>query len=451
MTVLDGKFVAPNWFNVAEYREELSLGKKVSFPTNLILRKPVNSPNYFAVWMPDIEDEYRDIKTKRRPFEVSTRTDDPRQASLFAISWVKEKQVKVIEKKTSVEDIKCTSLEYYWNIHFENKVASWEDTHSRTKLIRDEKNKWFSLTYGIEKEDWSKIKADEINGYQIEEYMKTLSKGIQSQQKTVLKSLFKLAEKDFTGHQFPSFPKIRGTQDKQVKHFELEDWNLLMNTIDELSSGAAKSELSYAEYMNLDFKYRRENQRNWVDLYDAMFVNYFWFLRAQDTERLRIEWFREDKNNKEYICTNNEPKSYRKIEDTISLNIGSFDFFKKLLKRRKNNSGWLTMPHITRESEGGPENKVGNDLNFLLKKAVEKCLPDFPIKECDFTTIRHTTFRHHLEADPSLGDQTRIVWFAKNGLTSPEMLYKTYLQYISRASDLRKSKDKIKPQYAFVR
>ena len=450
-TVLDGKFVAPNWLNVSEYREELKLGKKISFPTNLILRKPVNSPNYFAVWLPDIEDDYREVKTKRRPFEVSTRTNDPRQASLFAISWVKEKQVEVIKKKTTVEDIKGSSLEHYWEIHFANKIESWEGKKSRTKLIRDEKNKWFSTKYGIEKEDWSKIKANEINGYQIEKYMKTLSKGMQPQQKTVLLSLFKLAEKDFTGHHFPSFPRITGTQDKQVKHFELEEWNLLMDTVNDLSSGAARQELSYEEYMTLDFKYFRENQRNWVDLYDAMFVNYFWFLRSQDTQRLRIEWFREDKKNEEYICTNNEPKSGRKIEDTISFNAGSYDFFKKLLKRRKDKSGWLIMPHLLRESEGGQENKVRDDLNFLLKKAVKKCLPDFPMNECDFTTIRHTTFRHHLEADPTLGDQTRIIGFARNGLTSPEMLHKTYLQYISRASDLRKSKDKIEPQYAFVK
>ena len=46
---------------------------------------------------------------------------------------------------------------------------------------------------------------------------------------------------------------------------------------------------------------------------------------------------------------------------------GSYDFLKRLLNRRQPHKGWLIMPNTKRESEGGQENKVRDDLNFLLK------------------------------------------------------------------------------------
>ena len=92
------------------------------------------------------------------------------------------------------------------------------------------------------------------------------------------------------------------------------------------------------------------------------------------------------------------------------------------------------------------------DLNFLLKKAVEIALPKFPVKYADLTTIRHTSLRHHLEDDPSLGDRTKIVDFAKNAGTSPEMLQSTYLDYISREATLRESKSKMRSSsYSLVK
>ena len=56
------------------------------------------------------------------------------------------------------------------------------------------------------------------------------------------------------------------------------------------------------------------------------------------------------------------------------------------------------------------------------------------------TTIRHTSFRHHLEDDMTLGTYPKIIAFAKNGLTSPKMLQERYINYISRERTLRDSK-----------
>ena len=73
------------------------------------------------------------------------------------------------------------------------------------------------------------------------------------------------------------------------------------------------------------------------------------------------------------------------------------------------------MPLVKRESEGGAENKVSRDLNKISKVICGECLPDFPKSEVKITNVRHTTFRHHLEDDMTLGQYPRIVDFARNG------------------------------------
>jgi hypothetical protein len=266
---------------------------------------------------------------------------------------------------------------------------------------------------------------------------------MKSQQKTVLKKLFKLAEDDFIGHTFPTFPKISKRQKTQPKHFDYDDWETLMKTVNELSSGAGRSTLSFEQYKNLEVKQNRQNQRNWVDLFDALWVSYYWFLRSQDIHRLRIEWFKENAKEQEFTLINPEPKSDRTVVETYNIKPDGYIFFKRLLERR-GKKGWLIMPFTKRESEGGQENKVRDDLNFLLKKAVEKCLPHLDAKEYSFTNVRHTSFRHHLEDDMTLGQYPKINAFAENGLTSAKMLQETYINYISRTRTLRDSKKKMK-------
>ena len=43
-------------------------------------------------------------------------------------------------------------------------------------------------------------------------------------------------------------------------------------------------------------------------------INYYWFLRSQGCQRLKIEWFTENAKNKEFIFRNLEPKSGRRSE-----------------------------------------------------------------------------------------------------------------------------------------
>ena len=445
-----------NWkrLNIAENKKELRIDRKVSFPSNLYLERRTHTPILYASWLPPEEDDPRP-KTgkKRRAFQKSTGSDIPRQAALTSIYWVKEKQRELVDLlRKKEEETTEKSLADYWEIHLPDFIESKKNRNSFEKLVRDEKNKWNSPTYGLSKEEFAHKNVDLISRKDFETYFRNLSQGMQSQQKTLIKKLLILAESDFVGHQFPSFPVISKPQKRQVKHFDRKEWEALLGCINKLSGGIAREDITYEQYQNLEFsQFNRQNQRNWVDLFDAIWVEYFWFLRSQDMDKLKIEWFKDDCENYEYVLTNKDPKSGRKIVETRNIRPDAYSFFKRLLKRR-NGKGFLICPNIPRKIDGGAEAKTIQTLNFLLKKAVKIAVPKFPVNDADLTTIRHTSLRHHLEDDPSLGDRTRIVDFAKNALTSPEMLQKTYLDFISRESSLRESKSKMRSSnYSLVK
>ena len=67
LTGLDGNLNDKKWINISEFREELRLGKKVGFPVNLTIRKKPNSPYFYAVWMPELEDDFRKTAKKEDP------------------------------------------------------------------------------------------------------------------------------------------------------------------------------------------------------------------------------------------------------------------------------------------------------------------------------------------------------------------------------------------------
>ena len=234
LNVMDGKLNDQTWINISESRYELGISKRENFPTNLYLKKRSNSPYFYASWMPEKEDDYRVTNNKRRPLESSTGTRDATTAALKAISWVKQKQKDCLQKITYFEEVKTKCLEHYWEEHFDSFRESRASRKSLTKLLNDEKLKWFSTKYGIKKEKWSRIRVDQISRKDLTKYFLTLSNGMKAQQKTFLKALFNLAESDFVGHQFPSFPRISKNQSQQVVAFEFNEWQTLMKTVNEL-------------------------------------------------------------------------------------------------------------------------------------------------------------------------------------------------------------------------
>ena len=119
---------------------------------------------------------------------------------------------------------------------------------------------------------------------------------------------------------------------------------MLVNCINQLSGGVARKNLSIEEYENLEFKKTtRDNHRNWVDLFDALWVNYFFFLRSKDLHRLIIQLFRKDFKHREFVLMNPTPKSDRKIKETRKIRDDAYDFMVRLMNRRSD-KGWLLFP-----------------------------------------------------------------------------------------------------------
>ena len=428
------------------------------FSNNLRLRKRENG-YWQAEYLPEKEDdirpnEGRSKSGKRLTIRKSMETKDPDIAAKQAVEWNIEKRRSDLLSKKEVVGF-GNNLEYYWNFYYQKECSEKERTHrTYKKWQRDELLKWTSDSYGISTQEWSKIGVDKINDSHIEEYSDSLSTGMKAQQKTVLNKLFKIAKKDLVGHVFPSFPEIKKSESNQPVHLRKEDWEKLLDGINNLSEGSAKENLSIAEYVKLPFNPNNlDNVSNWVDLHDALLLEWFFYLRAEDMPRVRVEWFEMIKENDDVnvICNLEETKGDRSKHETTHYRPDAVRYWERLSKRRQKR-GWLICPNIERSEEGGGEYSVLKRLNSSLKRAIDHLLPAYSDKNISWTNIRHTAFRLTLEEYPELGQVPAINDFALNGRTSPDMLYKTYLRYFEGRKTAKVARTKLKPsEYTLVR
>jgi len=432
-----------NSLNVHDFRSALSIGNKNSYPTNLYIKRQSNSPYLFADWLPpvDIDNRIRTSK-KRRSISCSTGTDNPKEAAKIAIAWCIDYQKKLLAVRDAIAG--KHPLTFYWEKYFPRELQTQEKTRGFKKWKREELRKWNAEFYGLAHQPFSKVPLDQITKQHWRDYFDLLERranksnnsngsGSKAEMKTLINKLLEIASDDYSGHKFPDFPKI-SKQEKQVSHLRKDQWKTLVETVNELSGGAAKKSLTPEEYLNLDFKFNRYNQRNWVDLHDALLLQWFFFLRSEDMGRLRSEWF-EETGVEVVTCNLQETKGHRKIHETTHFRPDAYTFWRRLNKRRP--QGFLVAPHVSRQSENG----VRNLLNHLLRHAIDESGIKFTGNK-SWTTIRHTSFRLMLEDEPSLGKYPDITSFANNGRTKVPMLQKTYLNYISDkelASKVRRS------------
>ena len=430
-----------------------------SYPQDLRIWKRGVSPNLYASYLPSVEDDPREHqgrtkqgKGKRKWVDASMGTDDPWEAAKRAIAWVQEKQRFLREQKDEQEGKFNIALDHYWDVYFEKESRVRENQRNFKRWRREELLKWEAEEYGIAHQGWAKIRCDLINRSDFKDYFDLLEtrarktigsngSGMKGQQKTLINKLLALAEEDFPGHAFPSFPKI-SKQTKQVRHLTHEEWRLLLQTVFELGEGKESVTWTPDEYKKLDWSYNnRQNIRNWVDLYDALNLEWFFYLRAEDMYRLRSEWFKKTKDG--WICDLETTKKDRPLHRTIPFRKDAEKFLKRIISRKP--KGYLVFPHMDRPKENEADSGVLGNINFLLKKAIEQCLPDFPSDERKWTTIRHTAFRLTLEDDPSLGVPPKINAFADNGHTSPQQLRDTYLRFIDLEKTAMEAREKIEP------
>ena len=213
--------------------------------------------------------------------------------------------------------------------------------------------KWNANNYGISKQKFSNISVDLISRDDLTNYFLLLEKnarknngsngsGMKSQQKTLLNKLFKIAESDFVGHSFPNFPPIQ-KQKKQVRHLLREEWDTLLRGVFELGEGKESVCFTPKDYTSLSFTNRsKENVRNWVDLWDALNLEWFFFLRSEDMYRLKSEWFSETKDG--WFCDLETTKRDRPRHRTTHYRKDANKFMKRLSQRKP--KGYLIFPHL---------------------------------------------------------------------------------------------------------
>jgi hypothetical protein len=350
-------------------------------------------------------------------------------------------------------------LSVYWERWYAK--AEQEPRNNRSRWLSDKRNLWNGTT-GVGVQPWATVKSVEaITSNDFLEFFRLVRENCEAkgnsgeetrrQYKTLIRNLFKEAKADFPALSCPEFPAIKKTV-RQKRHFTHQDWEQLVRTVTELSGGAARRTLTPAEYLELPWTpTNRQNPRNWVDLYDALHLQWFYYLRSEDAPRLRSEWFSEqltEQGEPQVICFLEKTKGDRDKHDTYAYRPDALENIRRILKRKP--KGWLNFPHIKRTEGSENESNVGETINFLLKKACEKA--GISTKGIDWTTCRHTAFRLTLEDHPELGTTQYIRDFADNGHTSQKMLEERYLRFIQREKTAAKARASIAPgKWSMVR
>ena len=437
-------------------REDLGL-KGQGVPADLrVFLKPAKSKALYAAYLPAEEDDLRPHQGRtrggsgtRKVIEASMGTPDPFQAGTAAIEWVKEQQRSTRVLREQQEAEQHNSLETYWERWYAREGSKRKTQRNFARWSRDTRLKWDGGSYGVKHQPWAQKSVEKITAADFDDYWAVLDArrtatndmgGTKAQQKTLIRYLLKEARSDFPHLSIPDFPSI-SKQIKQVQHLKREDWDRLMGKIVELSGGAARENLTTQQYRALEWKpANRLNQRNWVDLYDTLNLMWFFYLRAEDLPRLRAEWFQD--HGEEIICLLEETKGNRPQQRTTHYRPDAVANWRRMNKRRQN--GLLVFPHINR-SESDISGTLNKNLNDLLRYVLEQCDPPIPSKGVTMTNIRHTAFRLTLEEVPELGSPPGIYAFAQNGMTSAEMLQKTYLRFIEEEATAKRARSQIRP------
>ena len=449
--------IPENWKTLNVARD---LRIRGSYPQDLRIKRIHNSANIYAQYLPSKEDDPREFqgrcqngKGKRLVIQESMNTSDILEAAKRSVKWVQSKQKELRLIQDEQLGITSNTLEKYWNIYFQKTSKTRQTKRNYKRWEREEILKWSAAEYGISNQPFSHKSVDLISRSDFEDYFSLLERrskksngssgsGMKGQQKTLINKLLAIAENDFIGHRFPSFPPINKDK-KQVQHFTIDQWKLLLRTVFELGNGKEGKVRTQKQYQSLGYNpNNRQCERNWVDLYHALQLEWFFYLRAEDMCRLKSEWFTR-KDSGSWICFLETTKKDRELHQTTHYRRDADSYLKRIIGSKP--TGYMIFPHMNRPVDNEGESGVLLNLNFLLKIAIEKCLPDFPKSQRKWTTIRHTAFRLTLEDMPELGVQPDINSFADNGHTSPQQLRATYLRYMDAEQTASRARKKIQP------
>ena len=434
-----------------------------NYDQNLRVQRLGHTPVIYAVWLPDASEDPRPHQGrskqgtgKRLPMKASTGHTDPIEAGKWTIQWWKEQQQRQVQLLNDQEEREQHSLHKYWKTWFAKQSAEQQSKRNFDRWKRDTQSKWHGESYGIKHQPWAQKSVDLITNGDLAEYFtgvldarrtdKNDMSETKRQQKTLIRALLEEARLENPNLGEPKFPKIPKTI-KEVKALNQYQWDCLLRSVVELSEATCRFSREPDSYRLLQFsEYRRSNQRNWVDLWDALHIQWFFYTRAEDMPRFRCEWFRREQED--IVLHLEVTKGDRMTHDTYAYRADANSLIGDVLTR-KGHRGYAVLPHLSRKKGQEAQSMVMQTLNYLLKEAGtyanEKFEAGIDIQQLKWTTIRHTAFRLTLEDLPELDRPKELKDFAENGHTSREMLLERYLNPLKREQQARAAREKIKP------
>ena len=434
---------------------------------DLRLRRRKDSPNIQGEFLPLPEEDPRPNQGrgnngKRLTIRNSLRTSDPSTAAEKAVEWNKQvlnKNKILVEEGADDSEF---SVEAYFQKWFAEESRTREkDTTQNFQRWKNDNQSFWDLNFVQPTFDsdgnilydpsWIKkhiSKATKRHLKNVEQKIeirvveKTKGKktgtGTKEQAKTLWNKLVEKAELDIDGHAFPTFPKFDIDITPECSHLRVGQFKAVLDYIISASNGACTQSLTEDEYYNLPHKFQNKlSPRNWVDFYDAVMVQWFFFTRSQDMKRITPQMFSVVEGDEDKVIFRIKGKTGLDKE-TENYRDGATTVINKILKR-KGNLEYLVFPDVDRSTQ---KSGVDKKLNQLLKHAINEVCPEYR-GDMDWTMMRHTTFRLTFEEDEDLQSGKRLTEFARNAHTSVAMLEKHYLKPLRDAKAASKSREKI--------
>ncbi len=451
----------------------LDLGIKCPVSNLYIYRGPrkkngkIRSKGLYCRWLPDADEDIRPDKVKftggtskgkRRNFEGTTGEEDPYLAALVAIKWYKEQRNLLTEMMKELEYNSNHSLEHYWELYFSDFTNEYRDKVGGRKRITNTRSTWFAEETGVGEQPFARKCIDRIQYKDLNDYwLKLDAKGRKigsdmAEQKrsikTLINKLFKraLQDQDFPNLTMPIFPTIKSGSKKEAVYLDGSEVDTLNKQIIELTRGMALRDISHEQFMEIPYDNKdRINERNFVELFDAAQVMWFFYTRAEDMPRLKVEHFKFTKNEKGEeivsLCMD-KAKGNRDVVSTEPLRPTALNAVKRMLHRRKS-KGYMFFDWYSRPINNPNGSQVGDTLNTLLQYAAKKAGIK---KNIIWTSLRHTAFMETCKDFPDIRNMDMLVKFAANAHTSPDMLKQNYLNKLDRSLSFEKARAEIKPR-----
>ena len=384
-------------------------------------------------------------------------TQDPYEAANKAIAWAKQDRLNLKTDRELQTQKEERSLLNYWEGWFDRETRKRRGDRGYEKWARERKRLWSADGYGIQHQPFAKKAVDDITYADLLDYWvlldeRALTRGnatnggaTKKDLKTLINHLMGEARlKDYPKLVLPQFPPI-AHQKRERDHFTRKEWDSLIQKVIELSGGAARQELTPTQYQDLPTTHKRvDSQRNWVDLYDALCLMWFFHLRLEDLPRLRSEWFRAGEDENQAICELEETKQNRPIQRTENIRPDGYKFWERLAKRKP--TGYLVFPQKERPGGDPVRSSVLADIRNLFKYLKGQVNPQITRAGVEPKQVRHTAFRLIVEEDfEYLSTPQGLADLARCGNTSTDEIRTKYLEPVRNSQSAAAGRKRLKP------